>query len=127
MVREEKFLWHVSVHRYQFGTTKTAIEQAISGGLFIAVLTIEAVEILHAYVAHRAKQSSVRSVYLDLTDEEELLRRLAGRKDTRDMQERIAECKDWGKKARAAAAPLRIIDARASREKILAETLTYFK
>jgi guanylate kinase len=108
-----EFLWDVPVHAFRFGTRKKAIEEALTGGFFLAVLIIEAVEKLQAYAGKIGKSGQMRSYYLDVADEGILRQRLKRRGDTPDYEERIAECRDWPRKARLSRARMKFINAAA--------------
>ncbi len=126
LIEQDEFLWHVAVHSYRYGTRKKAVEEALQTGHVVAILVLEAVEQLHAYAATIGAGDMVRSIYLRLDDTDEQRRRLEGRRDTKDIEERIIECKTWNEKARQAKYPLHIIDAAKPKEEVLGEALEYF-
>ena len=126
LINQGEFLWHVAVHSYRYGTRKKAVEDALEAGYVVAILVLEAVEQLYAYAAKIGKSDMVRSVYLRLDDTDEQRRRLKDRRDTKDIEERIVECKTWNEKAARATFPLQIIDATKTKEEVLRQTLAYF-
>lgn len=124
---ERALLWHVKVHDYRFGTRKDVIEEAFTKGFFVALLAIEAAEKLHQYAKEKNLEHHLRSVYLDIDNEDELRRRLIQRGDTADLEKRILDCRNWGRQAQVSSARFKLINASATAQVVLLNTLNLCK
>ena len=126
--RAREFLWEVAPHGHRYATRKSRIDEALAEGIFIPIIVIEAVVKLHAYAAAQGKADSVRSLYIRMSDEEELRRRFSVRgDDPADMERRIAQCRDWNARARSAGIPFYMMDGEGTPESKAEEALAFFK
>ena len=126
--RAREFLWEVSPHGHRYATRKSKVDEALGEGINIPILVIEAVVKLHAYAEAQGKLEEVRSLYIRMTDEEELRRRLSARGDEPgDVERRLAQCRDWNARAASAGIPLYVLEGEGTPEEKAAKALSFFK
>ena len=122
------FLWEARTYVNRYGTKKEDIDKGLAGGMYMPVLVIDAVKKLHTYAKEVGKESSLRSIYIFIDDEEELRKRFKERGDSAEETEaRIKECRDWNAQARASDIPFIYLQATETREEILANALAHIK
>lgn len=107
------FLWMVEVHGNRYGTLKDDVRTAVNGGgIVLSILTVGATKELRSYLTSLGKEDEMLSVYLDITDEDLLLKRLMKRGDSReDIELRIKQCRTWAQERDASGVPYIVYDA----------------
>lgn len=126
--RAREFLWEVAPHGYRYATRKSKVDEALAGGIYIPILVIEAAVKLHAYAQAQGKVREVRSLYVRMTNEEELRRRFTERgDDPDDMERRLLQCRDWNARALNAGIPFRVIEGEGKPEEKAAQALAFFR
>ncbi|HVZ76279.1 MAG TPA: hypothetical protein VG934_03380 [Candidatus Paceibacterota bacterium] len=97
-----ELLWHVKIGAYRYGTRKKAVDDALSAGFNVAIITIDAAQKLHRYVMRHRKLGLTRSLYLYIDDETELRRRMKARGglSPSEIEERLIEGREWNKEAK---------------------------
>lgn len=118
-------MWWHNVHGYRNGALKIDVDEALRHGYCIADTSYDAVEILFGQAMKYGVLSLMRCCYLDISDEEELRRRLQERGEV-NIEKRVAECRQWGKNARASRIPFCFIDACQPPTKVLSDAIAYF-
>lgn len=113
LIQSHSFLWMVEVHGNRYGTLKEDVHTAVTeGGIVLALLTVGATKELHDYLGSLGKEEELMSVYLDVSDEELLLKRLMKRGDSReDIELRIKQCRTWAAERDRSGIPYIIYDA----------------
>lgn len=119
-----EFLWHFTPHGKRYGTRKSAVDEALHGGIYISILVIPAIKVLYDYAKEK-----VIPFYIQIEDKEELHRRFKERGDMSEEEivSRIAECRSWGEAASLSGVPFIYLDGTKSREELLKEALTHIK
>lgn len=120
------FLWMVEVHGNRYGTLKEDVQAAVGhGGIVLALLTVEATKELRQYLTSLGKEDELMSLYLDISDEELLLKRLMKRGDSReDIELRIKQCRTWAQARDASGIPYIIYDASESTDSLAERVLS---
>ncbi len=113
LLTDHEFLWMVEVHGNRYGTRKEDVRGAVEhGGIILGILTVEATKQLREYLTSLGKEDELTSVYLDISDEELLLKRLMKRGDSReDIELRIKQCRSWAQERDRSGVPYIIYDA----------------
>lgn len=114
--------WHAA-------EAKDIVRACEPGVLRIADISVAALEQVHQFLWRERLEPNVRSVYLDLTSEVEIRRRITQRKTGEteaQIQLRIDECRLWGDYAHSSFLPLRIIDAMLPEERVFDEAIAHF-
>ena len=104
--REGEFMWLVSFHGNIYGTLLTDINAALnSNRVSLMQITPDSVKSLRAYAPGK-----ILSIFILLPDEEELRRRLEKRGELpKEIDRRIADCREWEKEARESRIPYKFI------------------
>lgn len=125
LVAEHAFLWIVEVHGNRYGTLKDDVRSAVdNGGIVLGILTVGATKELRNYLVSLGKEEQLMSVYLDIADEELLLKRLMKRGDSReDIKLRIEQCRTWAAERDASGVPYITYDASESSDGLSEEVL----
>jgi guanylate kinase len=129
LIDEHAFLWIVEVHGNRYGTLKEDVRLATeSGDIVLGILTVGATKELRGYLQTLGKEEELMSVYLDIADEELLLKRLMKRGDSReDIEMRINQCRTWAAERDASGVPYITYDASESSETLSEEVIARLK
>ena len=123
--QQQSLLWDKEVHGNRYGAPYKVVHEALADGKFvIADIAYYTSEILMRYAETIDKAHRVHCIYLDITDEIELRRRLAERNEA-DLERRIMECRPWSSGVRGSFLPFKIIDARMPVRAVYEEGLKY--
>lgn len=125
LINEHAFLWVVEVHGNRYGTLKEDVRIAVeSGDIVLGILTVGATKELYLYLATLGKEEELMSIYLDIADEELLLKRLMKRGDSReDIELRIKQCRTWAAERDASGVPYITYDASESSDPLAEQVL----
>lgn len=123
---QHALLWMVEVHGNRYGTLKEDVHAAVGhGGIILALLTVEATQELRNYLVSVGKEDDMMSIYLDISDEDLLLKRLMKRGDSReDIEMRIKQCRSWATARDASGVPYIIYDASESTDALAERVLS---
>lgn len=130
MLAQGVFLWVRHIHGNWYGTRADTVAMALSDKtkLYIPLLTVDVLRELHTYALLRGQKNMLKHIYLRLSDESELRRRLRARGDaSEEVTRRIAECRSWNEDARFLGVRLKMIDADWEKDMVLARTLSYIQ
>lgn len=121
-----EFLQPFDAYDNRYGTRLSLIDQALaSDDLYVPILVIPAVKLFANYAASKNKSDRIMHVYLDLDDENERRRRLAGRNE-QDMGRQKEEIESWRVQAKQLGVPFLFLDARNTPEELVRQTLAHF-
>ncbi len=126
MFREQhsELAWHIEHHGNCYGVPKSVMEEALAGECMYACdLSVKSVESGVAYARTKHFGSAIRSIYLDVTDEEELRRRMIERGES-DIDRRILDSREWRQQALSSNHEFCFVNAAASAAHVLEEVLT---
>ncbi len=120
------FAWTVEAHGHRYGTLKEDIARAVNTpGVVMAVVVVEGVKNLHAYLNKVHAGAKIASIYLDHTSEELLRSRLLKRgDDPADIERRIMECRTWAQERDESGVPFIIKNASTESAPLAKEVLT---
>lgn len=128
--RAGEFVWVFPRNGYAHATAKKEADEALTGcSTIVTDLSVPATEKLLGYVQENypASVSRVKTVFLDLQDEDEARRRLLKRgENEHKISELLCECREWREHAKASFVPYRFIDALASERDIFRQALRHF-
>jgi guanylate kinase len=120
-----RFLWVAPMHGYFHAAPKDTIDDALSDtSLTIADISPGVTEVLFSYAQSTGKHRLIRSIYLDIQDQDEIRRRLTERNQD-NIDRRVRECQSWYAKANQSYVPFCIIDASAPCEAVLEQALVF--
>lgn len=116
-----------SLAGYRYAIRQTSIEAAFESPLSVGVFQLKELRQLRSYAAERGRERIIRSIYLDISDEEELNRRMRERGETEEkIQLRFGKARQgWSAIAGLAGIRFCVIDAMQSQEQVLAQVQSY--
>ncbi|MBM3272393.1 hypothetical protein FJY94_03925 [Candidatus Kaiserbacteria bacterium] len=126
-VLDDAFIWHIGVHGHRYGTLRSRIDETLDASeISIAIITLDALNILREHVRASRQLVRIRSIHLLAAPDSEMRRRLEKRDCApAEVARRIEDCVRWDQEARASGLPILFLDSAQPKEHVLDTALGY--